>query len=139
MKKLFSRIAIALVAVAALGITTKAQAVDYLVVTVPFQFVVNGTTLPAGTYRLHRLSETDPSAGLVLSNFDGRAIAAVLAIDVQSAPDDRPELTFVTAGGQHVLTRVQTADNLFDIPRSKSNSAVLANNAKPSYGNPGSK
>jgi hypothetical protein len=60
MKKLYFRIAVALVGIAALGVTTKAQAVDQLVVTVPFQFVVNGTTLPAGTSRVYRLSDSDP-------------------------------------------------------------------------------
>lgn len=140
MKKLYFRIAVALVGIAALGVTTKAQAVDQLVVTVPFQFVVNGTTLPAGTYRVHRLSDSDPSGGLLLSNFKNRAIAAVLPIDVQGANLNKPELTFENAGGQQVLTRVQTADNVFDIPVSKANKlAILANNSKPSYGNPGSK
>ena len=140
MNKFYLRIAVALVSIAALGITTKAQAVDQLVVTVPFQFVVNGTTLPAGAYRAHRLSDINPSGGLVLSSYENRVITTVLPIDIESAHDNKPELTFETAGDQHVLSQVQTADHVFNIPISKSdNTALLANNAKSSYGSPGSK
>jgi hypothetical protein len=140
MKKFYLRIAVALVSIAALGITTKAQAVDQLVVTVPFQFVVDGTTFPSGTYRVHRLSDINPSGGLVLSSYENRAIAVVLPIDTESARVNKPELTFETAGDQHVLSQVHTADHVFNIPISKSNNtALLANNAKSSYGSPGGK
>jgi len=140
MKKFYLRIAVALLSIAALGITSKAQAVDQLVVTVPFQFVVDGTTFPAGTYRVHRLSDINPSGGLVLSSYENRAIAVVLPIDIESARVNKPELTFETAGDQHVLSQVQTADHVFNIPISKSNNtALLANNAKSSYGSPGGK
>jgi hypothetical protein len=140
MKKLYLRIAVALVGIAALGITTKAQAVDQIVVTVPFEFVVGGTTLPAGTYRVHRLSEDNPSGGLVLTSYENRVISTVLPIEIESAHDNKPEVTFKTAAGQHLLSRIQTADNIFNIPISKStNTAVLANNAKSSFGSPGSK
>ena len=140
MNKFYLRIAVALVGIAALGVTTKAQAVDQLVVTVPFQFVVDGTTLPAGAYRVHRLSDINPSGGLVLSSYENGAIAVVLPIDLESARVNKPELTFETAGDQYVLSQVQTADHVFNIPISKSNdTALLANNAKSSYGSPGSK
>jgi hypothetical protein len=140
MKKLYLRIAVALAGIAALGITTKAQAVDQIVVTVPFEFVVGGTTLPAGTYRVHRVSKDDPTGGLVLTSYENHAIATVLPIDIESAHNNKPELTFRTAAGQHLLSRIQTDDNVFNIPISKSaNTAVLANNAKSSFGSPGSK
>jgi hypothetical protein len=140
MKKLYFRIAVALVGIAALGITTKAQAVDQIIVTVPFEFVVGGTTLPAGTYRVHRVSKDDPTGGLVFTSYENRVIATVLPIDIESAYNNKPEVTFKTAGGQHLLSRIQTVDNVFNIPISKStNTAILANNAKSSFGSPGSK
>lgn len=140
MSKLYLRIAVALIGIAALGMTTKAQTADHLLVTVPFQFVVGGTTFPAGTYRVHRLSEMDPSGGLILTTFDNRVIATVLPIDVEGARDNKPEVSFEIVAGQHLLSRIQTADNIFDIPKSRSAStAVAANNAKSSIGIPGSK
>ena len=141
MKKLYLRIAVALVGIAGLGITTKAQAaVDQLVVTVPFEFVVDGTTLPAGTYQVHRLSENNPSGGLVLSSYENRVTTTVLPIDIESARVNKPEVAFETADDQHLLSRIQTADHVFNIPIAKSTrTAVLAQNAKSSFGNPGSK
>jgi hypothetical protein len=140
MKKLYLRIAVALVGIAALSITTKAQAVDQIDVTVPFEFVVGGTTLPAGTYRVHRLSEDDPYRGLVLTSYENRVSTTVVPIDIENADDNKSELTFKTAAGQHLLSRIQTADNVFNIPISKStNTAILANDAKSSFGSRGSK
>jgi uncharacterized protein (DUF362 family) len=136
MKKLYLRIAVTLIGIAGLGITTKAQAVvDQLVVTVPFEFVVGNTTLPAGTYRVHRLSENEPSGGLFLGSYENRVTIAVLPIDMESARDSEPELIFKTVDGQHLLSRIQTADHVFNIPISKSmNMTLFANNAKSSLG-----
>lgn len=140
MKKLYFRIAVALVGIAGLGITTKAQAaVDQLVVTVPFEFVVDGITLPAGTYQVHRLSD-NPSGGLVLSSYENRVTTTVLPIDIESARVNKPEVAFETAGDQHLLSRIQTADHVFNIPIAKSTrTALLAHNANSSFGSPGSK
>lgn len=140
MKKLYLRIAVALVGIAGLGITTKAQAaVDQLVVTVPFEFVVDGITLPAGTYQVHRLSD-NPSGGLVLSSYENRVTTTVLPIDIESARVNKPEVAFETAGDQHLLSRIQTADHVFNIPIAKSTrTALLAHNANSSFGSPGSK
>lgn len=142
MKKLYFRIAVVLVGIAGMGITTKAQAVavDQLSVTVPFEFVVDGTTLPAGMYRLHRLSDANPSGGLVLSSYENRVTSVVFPIDIENAIVYKPQLIFETIGGQRVLSRIQTGDNVFDIPIAKSsNNMMLATKAKSSLGNPGGK
>jgi hypothetical protein len=49
MRKQYLRIVIALIGVAGLGITTRAQAVDQAMVNIPFEFVVAGKTLPQAT------------------------------------------------------------------------------------------
>ena len=76
MKKLYLRILVALVSFAGLGITAKAQVVEQIVVTIPFEFVAAGKTLPAGTYTINRLSD-DRFAGLVIRSFENRASAIV--------------------------------------------------------------
>lgn len=140
MRKLYFRIAVVLVGIAGMGITTKAQAVDQLLVTVPFEFVVGGTTLPAGMYWVHRLSDANPTGGLVLSSYGNRVISVVLPIDIKNATVYKPQLTFEAIGGQRVLSRIQTGDNVFDIPIAKSNNnMMLATKAKSSFGNLGSK
>ena len=124
MKKLCLRIAVALVSFAGLGITAKAQVVDQVVVNIPFQFVVAGKTLPAGTYRVNRVSD-DKWAGLILSSFENRAGALVRPIEVESirevesTSDGKAHLSFETAGGEHFLSKIETADNVFTIPVSR--------------------
>ena len=123
MKKLCLRIAVALVSFAGLGITAKAQVVDQIVVTIPFQFVVAGKTLPAGTYRVNRVSSNDRWAGLIFSSFENRAGAIVLPTKVESTPNEKAHLSFETAGDEHFLSKIETANNVFTIPVSRA--AVL--------------
>jgi hypothetical protein len=137
MRRLFLRMAMAVLGFAGLSITPNAQAADQVVVTVPFEFVIVGTTLPAGTYYIHRLSD-DPSKGLVFSNYENHVIAAVLPTDVMSASPENPKLSFETAGGVHFLNRIQTANNVFDFPVSKAKfSKALAGNNPTSFGTAG--
>jgi hypothetical protein len=48
MKK-YARIIVAITLLSGLGVAAKAEIRDYIVVTVPFEFVVGGKTLPAGS------------------------------------------------------------------------------------------
>ena len=124
MKKLCLRIAVALVSFAGLGVTAKAQVVDQVVVTIPFQFVVAGKTLPAGTYHVNRVSD-DKWEGLIFSNGKNRASTFVHPIEVESTHeventhDGKARVSFETAGYEHFLSKVETADNVFTIPVSR--------------------
>jgi hypothetical protein len=120
MRKLCLRIAVALVSFAGSGITAKAQdqVVDQVVVTIPFQFVVAGKTLPAGTYHVNRVSE-DKWAGLIFSSVENRGSAIVHPIKVESTTDGKAHVSFETAGGEHFLSKIETADNVFTIPVSR--------------------
>jgi hypothetical protein len=118
MKKLCSRIAVALVSFAGLGITAKAQVVDQIVVTIPFEFVVAGKTLPAGTYRVNPVSD-DRWGGLILSGVKNHASAIVLPNEVENAPAEKAHVSFETAGNEHFLSKIETADNVFTIPVSR--------------------
>jgi len=97
------------------------------VVTIPFEFVVAGKTLPAGTYRVNRVAD-DKWEGLIFSSFENRAGAIVHPIQVQSAPADKAKVSFETAGDQHFLSKIQTADNVFTIP--VSHAAILLASGK---------
>ena len=102
-----------------MGGAGKAQELDQITVTVPFQFVIAGKTLPAGTYEGHRVSANgDRFTGLVLKNVDDRVSAIVLPVEVESTRGEA-KLSFDQVGDQHFLTRIQTGDNVynFEIPR----------------------
>jgi len=131
MKKVYLRILVALVGFAGLGITAKAQAVDQIVVTIPFEFVAAGKTLPAGTYRVNRLTQ-DRLAGLIISSFENRASAIVLPAEVESAPNDKAQVSFETAGDEHFLSKIETADHTFTIPVSRA--AILLASTKSHIG-----
>jgi len=118
------RIAVALIGFAGLGITAKAQVADQIVVTIPFEFVVAGKTLPAGTYRANRVSD-DKWAGLIFSSVETRTGVIVRPTEVQSASADQAKVSFEKAGDEHFLSKIQTGDNLFTIPVSR-NAILLA-------------
>jgi len=124
MMKNLLRIAVALIGFAGLGIAAKAQVADQIVVTIPFEFVVAGKTLPAGTYRVNRVSD-DKWDGLVFSSFENRAGVLVRPTEVQSASADQAKVSFEKAGDEHFLSKIQTGDNLFTISVSR-NAILLA-------------
>jgi hypothetical protein len=119
MRKQCLRILIALIGVAGLGMAARGQASAQIEVNIPYEFVVAGKTLPAGTYRVNRLSDTNEET-LVLSSLDSRARVMVLSTAVESTQADKPEVSFEHVGGQHFLSKIETADHVFTIPVSRS-------------------
>jgi hypothetical protein len=119
MKKQYLRIVVALIGVAGLGITAKAQAVDQIVVNMPYEFVAAGKTLPAGTYTVKRLKDNDPNV-LILGSFENRASAIVVSTQVEISSADKAKVSLEQVGGEYFLSKIETADHLFTIPVSRS-------------------
>jgi hypothetical protein len=119
MKKLYMRILIALIGVAGMGVSAKGQAVDQIVVNVPYEFVVAGKTLPAGSYKVNRVSDSNLGA-LVLTNFENRASAMVLATEVKSNVTEKSSVSFEQVGEEHFINKVETAEHSFTIAVSRS-------------------
>jgi hypothetical protein len=119
MRKHYLRFLIALTGVAGLGVAAKGQAVDQIVVNIPYEFVVAGKTLPPGTYRVNRLSNIQPEV-LILSSFESRAGLMVRSTAVESTRVYKPEVSFEQIDGRHFLSKIETADHVFTIPVSRS-------------------
>ena len=119
MKKKYASILLTLICLLGLGVAAKAQIRGEIIVTLPFEFVVSGKTLPAGTYTLSRFSD-DKFDGLILSNYENRTSVFVHPIEVESAHADKPNVSFERVGEQHFLTRIQTANDVYNIPVSRS-------------------
>ena len=116
MKKHCIRILSAFFGLAALTITARGQAVDQLVVNIPYEFVVEGKTLPAGTYKVNRVSANDEWA-LAITSFENHAAVLVLSSQVSDRTDaEQPSLGFQKVGEQHLLSKIQTAEHVFTIP-----------------------
>jgi hypothetical protein len=131
MKMLHLRILVALVGFTALGITAKAQTIDQIAVTIPFEFVAAGKILPAGTYRVTRISN-ERWEGLLLSSPANRSSAFLHPVYVERSHSDNARVSFQQAGDQQFLIRIDSGDNVFTLPVSRV--AILEASAKSHTG-----
>jgi hypothetical protein len=127
MKK-YARILVAITFLLGLSVAAKAEIRPQVVVTLPFEFVVNGKTLPAGTYTVKRFSE-QPFDVLMLSSNDNGINVFVRPVAMEDASTYKPKVSFHKVGEQHFLTAIQTADYVYNF--SVSRSVILAATAKP--------
>jgi hypothetical protein len=115
MKKHCVRILSAFFGLAALAITAKGQTADQLIVNIPYEFVVAGKTLPAGSYRINRVYD-DNDRALVISNVESRAAVLVLPTEVAGKTrNEQPGVGFEQVGDQHLLSKIETAGHVFKI------------------------
>ena len=131
MKMKFASVLLTLICLLGLSATAKADIRGQIRVTLPFEFVVDGKTLPAGTYTLSTFSD-DKFAGLILSNLDHRIGVFVHPVEIEGASADKPQVSFRRVGGQLFLTRIQTAYDVYNIPVPRS---VMVQFANGSHGN----
>lgn len=99
-------------------------AAQELHVNVPFNFVANGKTLPAGEYTVQR-TFSDGNAWSLIGDHDS---AMVLIGTVQSVnTPHNPSLVFLQQGGQYSLTQIWSSQFLGrDVMRSHVKQTVVA-------------
>ena len=85
MNMLCLRILIALISVAGFGVCAHGQTVDRISVKIPYEFVVSGKILPAGTYSVSRANESNGGTVLILSSFENRASMFVMPASLSQA------------------------------------------------------
>jgi hypothetical protein len=113
MKKKIASIVLTLTGLLGLGVSARATTQVEIVVTLPFEFVVSGKTLPAGTYKVSQIFD-DKLEGLLLSN--GHSSVFVYPITVGSASSDKPQVSFDRVGEQLFLSGIRTASDVYSIP-----------------------
>lgn len=115
MKKHCVRILSVFLGLAALALAAKGQNIDQIVVNIPYEFVVAGKTLPAGTYRVHRIDDRNVGV-LAISSSDTGATVLVLPTEVtEQIRAAEPVLSFQQVGEQHLLSKIQTDEHVFTI------------------------
>lgn len=97
--------------------TAFAQWEQRATVAVPFEFAVNNTVLPAGTYAVLLDAQTHR---VTLLNRDAQASAAAFSHDIFLFPSDvaaSSKLMFALAGKRHVLHQVMVAgdNHIYDL------------------------
>ena len=76
--------------------------------TIPFNFQVNGTTLPAGNYDLTRV---DPiGSALQMASYDAKAsVMFVSNVETSNRPSTKSKLVFHRYGNDYFLSEIWTA------------------------------
>lgn len=96
---------------------------DALTVNVPFDFIVENTTLPAGSYRVEHALENELNAWTIRSlNAVGHSVEFMTQSAEPSPNASRPEreLTFMKIGDAHFLSEVWASGEGFQILPSRS-------------------
>lgn len=86
--------------------SVNAQSTQRLKVDVPFQFILNGQTLTAGTYTIERTDPARPNI-ITIKKVDGRIVRLVLTQRVErDNPSTASSLIFIRREGKHYLFQV---------------------------------
>lgn len=99
------------------GINAHAQNADAVIVSVPFEFVAGGATLPAGKYRVSRVSAGVSQELSIISYKNGGAFLLPLEFDDNAAGE--PRLSFEHVGGKYFLTGIKTANGVYTMAASR--------------------
>ena len=125
MKLSYVRFVSAFALLAALAVAGRAQEPDQLRVTVPHDFVVAGKTLPAGTYRVDRLSNNDLSE-LSIRGVENHQGVLFLSSPISSTNEVHPSLRFERVGDQYFLSQIETENHIFSIAVPANAGALVA-------------
>jgi len=117
MKKSFVTAALMLTCLLGIGVSARAQDADAVVVSVPFEFVAGGATLPAGEYRVSR---TNPGVNreLAINGYD-KGNAFVLPVTFADIPASHPNLSFEQVGGKYFLSKIKTPEGVYTLRASR--------------------
>jgi hypothetical protein len=75
---------------------------------IPFAFVVSNRTMPAGKYRVSRLTTSAP----VFTLNDGRGSGIIVMLpNREDGKPEAPSLTFACYGSEHVLAKITPPDS----------------------------
>ena len=131
--------AITLLALAGIPVPAHSQQAK-VAATVPFEFVVGDTTLPAGTYTVSTTSSN--ASPLLVANRDHGAF--LIPTDFDGTRVGETSLSFDQIGGEHVLSQIKTLDGTYMIDNTqeakrltklaKSNDHTRRNGMTPSGG-----
>ena len=107
-KKAFAIASVVVLSMAIVVVSARAQANSPLLANIPFQFVVEDKSLPAGEYRIERMLSGNPKVLLIRST-DGRAHRTVMTMEVL-ANDWQAEskLIFNRYGNHYFLSQIWT-------------------------------
>ena len=117
MKKSYLTAVLMLTCLLGVGVSARALDTDAVVVSVPFEFVVGGATLPAGDYRVSRVNP-DINRELAIRGYE-KGNVFVLPVAFDDGPANGPTLSFEHVGGKYFLSRIKTLSGVNTMPASR--------------------
>jgi hypothetical protein len=119
MKKSYLTAVLMLMCLLGVGVSARAQDADAVVVSVPFEFVAGGATLPAGEYRVSRINP-GINRELAISGYNkGSAFLLPVTFDEAAAPNGQPTFSFEHVGGKYFLSGIKTLSGVYTMPASR--------------------
>jgi hypothetical protein len=123
-----------ILALAFLATTQVARAQEAVLANIPFAFTAGEMTLPAGEYRVQKL--TNDSSPLLIRSTDGNGASIVMTFAAPAnAPQAKSKLVFHCYGNRYFLTQVWTAGSARgrELPKSakEKEQALAAHNEAP--------
>jgi hypothetical protein len=107
MKKQYLTVLFTLICVLGLGLGARAQE-DTLVTKVPFDFVVGGKVLPAGTYRASRVNPASGSRALQIISYETGASVFLMPTVFDDHQSGHAQLNFEHLGDEYFLSAIET-------------------------------
>jgi hypothetical protein len=119
MTKQYLTVLFTLICVLGFGLGARAQEEDTVVAKVPYEFVVGGQVLPAGTYKVRRI-DTGGTRELEISSYERRASAFFIPTFFDGIQTGHAQFTFEHVGNKYFLSGVETPIGTYaiTIPRS---------------------
>jgi hypothetical protein len=115
MRKQYSTVLFTLVCICGLALAAHAQAKGVVVAKVPYNFVVGGQVLPAGTYEVSRVSVIDGTRELEISSYESGASAFLIPTFFDDLRTGHAQLTFEHAGDKYFLSGIETPSGTYAI------------------------
>jgi hypothetical protein len=116
MRKQILSVVVTLSVIATLSFAVFAGVTRSLKANVPFDFMVNGKTLPAGQYIIEQGTVTN---ALVIRNWNAKKSIGVIVQRREVGPDSKPQLIFRRYGNQYFLAQVIGEASGNELPKSK--------------------
>jgi hypothetical protein len=134
MKKHYLTVLFTLISVLGLGLGARAQEEDTVLGKVPYDFVVRGQVLPAGTYRISRIS-TSPQV-LEIRSYKTGASAFLVPTFFDDTQTGHPQFSFEHAGDKYFLSAIKTPTGTYSVkvPQSAIELALMEQQSAASSG-----
>jgi hypothetical protein len=128
MKRFYLAAVLTLAFVLGIGVSARAQDTDAVVVKVPFEFVAGGATLPAGEYRVGRVT-TGINRELAIRGYDNGG-AVLLPVAFYGVTSNKPALSFEHVSDKYFLSAIKTEGGVYTLAPPRKQIALAQTNTQ---------